>query len=127
MTDEIKLSNAEKEGGKLAQLLITAYAMEQIQGEPLKPLQVDELFSEHMDAAIGWRTDTMPDRSGPLTLLDFALYTLFQLLGSVVSLSLMLGEVEQLLPSFEKAKFALRASGPTFVKKAGDRMEKVLD
>jgi hypothetical protein len=126
MSNEIKLSNAEKEGGKLAQILITAYAMEQIQGEPLKPLQVDQLFSEHMDAALRWRVETLPDRSGPLNLLDFALFTLFQLLGSIVSLSLMLGEADRLLPSYEKTKFALRVAGPTLAKQAGERMEKVL-
>lgn len=126
MTDEIKLSNSEKEGGKLAQILITAYAMEQIQGEPLKPAQVEQLFSEHMDAAMKWREETLEERTGPLSLLDFALYTFFQLLGSVVTLSLMLEEADKLLPSYEKTKFALRVAGPTLVKRAGGRLEKVL-
>jgi len=126
MTEEIKLSNAEKEGGVLAQTLITAYAMEQIQGEPLKPAQVDYLFSAHVVEALKWRMDILPDRSGPLTLLDFALYTLFKLLGSVVSLSLMLEAADALLPTYEKAKLALKSQGPGYAQRAADRMEKVL-
>jgi hypothetical protein len=127
MTEEIKLSQEEREARALVKLLIVGYAVEEVQGQPLKAVQVDQIFSTHVAPALKWRMETLDERKGPLTLMDFAFYTLFQVLGSVVILSLMLEEADKLVPSSEKAKLALRLAGSTFAKKAGNRLELLLD
>lgn len=126
MTDEIQLSRAEREMGVLTQTFITAYAVEQVQGAPLTPTQVEEFFSAYMANVLDWRSEYLEDRTGPLTLLDFAIYTLFQLLGSVVSLSLLLHEANGMLSTTDVMKLALRSSTRDYAQKAADRMEKAL-
>lgn len=127
MTDKIELSQGEKEAGALVKILIAGYAIEQIQGVPLKAAQVDELFGEHVSPALKWRMETLEDRTGPLTLMDFAIYTLFQILGGYVAANVVLTEVSDVTPGMDAVKMALRMSGRAYAEKAAARMELVLD
>jgi len=124
--EEIEISKTEQELGKLVGILLSAYAVEQVQGVPLKQVQVDHLFSEYTPQVLTWRQDALSDRTGPLNLMDFALFVQFQLLGSVVSLSMLLEEAQKLLPAYERAKLALKVGAQGYAQKAGDRMEKLL-
>lgn len=126
-TKEFKVSESELKLGKLVKALIGAAAAEHLLGRPLSEADLIKLLSgDVMREARRWREDALGEvRQGqPMNLTDLVFYALFEALSGYTTSSLLLDEVQGLLPDAAALGFA--AALPTLIKKSAARMEQVL-